>query len=457
MNSTSSQQTPSHTNQPSSHQIQAPPANVEAERAILGAVLLDDALLSVVLEYVKADDFYRDAHRTIFEAMCDLFDTRVPIEPLTVSERLRETGKLETVGGASYVASLLGSVTGTAAVDHYAKLVREKAMTRRMIYAASEIVSLGYGGGLPTREFLDRSEKLVFDVLDSGQRSSVQHIKEVLKTAITKVQSLFEQREGVTGLTTGFERIDRLTLGLQASDLIILAARPAMGKTTFALNLACNAALAARAAVVVFSLEMGADQLVLRLLSAESRIELSKLRSGQLSDSDWPKLANAAAKLSEARIYIDETPGITPIEVRSRARRLKLEGNCDLVVIDYLQLMNPSRSIASREQQISEISRSLKGLAKELHVPVIALSQLNRGLESRTDKRPMMSDLRESGAIEQDADIISFIYRDEVYHPESKDQGIAEIIIAKHRNGPTGTVRVKFFNTFTRFDNLYEE
>lgn len=434
-----------------------PPANLEAERAVLGAMLLDSTALNAVLEHVKVDDFYREAHRHIFSAVCALFERTEPFDPLSVAEELRRAGNLERVGGAVYVSGLMDAVPSMSAVEHYARIIRDKAMVRRMIYAASEIMTMGYGSATAPRDYLDQSQKLVFEVLDAGSRSDAVPLKTVLKDAISHIQTLYQQREGVTGLTTGFEKLDQLLLGWQPTDLIILAARPAMGKTTFALNLASNAALEGGAAVVIFSLEMGAEQLALRLLSAESRIELSKLRSGFLSDADWPRLANAAARLSEVNIFIDETPSISVLEVRAKTRRLHLEGKCDLVVIDYLQLMRGRAATNSREQEISEISRSLKGLAKELHVPVIALSQLNRGLEQRTDKRPLMSDLRESGAIEQDADIIGFIYRDEVYHPDTDDKGIGEIIIGKHRNGPTGTVKLKFFNSFTRFDNLFED
>lgn len=434
-----------------------PPASLEAERALLGALLLDPGTLNTVLEHVKEEDFYRESHRHIFGAICALFERNEPFDPIALSDELRRAGTFDSIGGTAYISALLDAVPAMSSIEHYARMVAEKATSRRMIWAASEIVSIGYDAELAPRDYLDRAQKLVFEVLDAGSRSEAVPLKHVLKEAISHIQALYEKREGVTGLTTGFEKLDSLLLGLHPTDLIILAARPAMGKTTFVLNLAANAALLGNAAVVVFSLEMGSEQLALRMLSSESRIELGKLRSGFLSDADWPRLANAAARLAEARIFIDESGSPTVLDIRAKTRRLRLEGKCDLIVIDYLQLMQGRNNTASREQVISEISRSLKGLAKELNVPIIALSQLNRGLEQRTDKRPMMSDLRESGAIEQDADIIGFIYRDEVYHPETEDKGIGEIIIAKHRNGPTGTVKLKFFNTFTRFDNLYED
>lgn len=434
-----------------------PPANIDAERAVLGAVLLDPTTMTTIVDLIGRDDFYREAHKHVYDAICRLYERNVDIDPLTLSEELRTLGQLDRVGGLPYLSELAGAVPATSAIEHYGRIVHEKALIRRMIYAAGDILEMGYEGTTETKEFLDQAEKWVFSVREGVARDRIVPVSKALKDALENMQRLYEQQAGITGIPTGFEKFDGMTMGLQRSDLIILAARPAMGKTTFALNIASNAALQANAAVLLFSLEMGADQLVTRLLSAEARVELTKLRSGQLADRDWHDVANAAGRLAEAKIFIDETPAISPLEIRARARRKKRDGQLDLIVIDYLQLMSAGRNIQSREQQISEISRSLKELARELSVPVIALSQLNRGLESRTDKRPMMSDLRESGAIEQDADIIIFIYRDEIYNPETPDRGVAEVIIGKHRNGPTGKVRVKFFNAFTRFENLYEE
>ena len=433
-----------------------PPANVEAERALLGAVLLDENILSNVLEHCVESDFFREGHQFIFRAVCAAYSRSEPIDPLTVSEELKKDGLLDRAGGLSYISGLVDDVPSISSVEHYAKIISTKSTIRRLIYAADEIRANGYEEDLDPVEYVDQAEKLIFDILDARQDNSTIHIRDALKMTIDKVKDLFERKAGLTGVASGFQKLDAITNGLQGSDLIILAARPAMGKTSFAITVATNAATQEGKAVAVFSLEMGADQLVMRMLASEARIELQKLRSGFLSDNDWPRLANAAQRLAEARIYIDETPAITPFELRSRARRLALEGPLDLIVVDYLQLMTIGRRLDSREQQISEISRSLKALAKELHIPVIALSQLNRGVEGRTDKRPLLSDLRESGAIEQDADIIMFIYRDEVYNPETEDKGVGEVIIGKHRNGPTGTVRVKFFNSFTRFDNLHE-
>ena len=435
-------------------EARTPPASLDAERSILGTVLLDPTAVNVIVEHLKPEDFYRPAHQAIAQAMITLVQSNEPIDTVTLTEQMSREGTLEKSGGVTYISSLLDAVVSTTTLEHHAHLISQKALMRRMIYASSEIASSGYDASVVPSEFIEEAERVLFSVLDSQARAGTQPIRDVLKTTIDKVQKLYERKEGLTGVTTGFKGLDNLTLGMQPSDLVILAARPAMGKTTFALNLACNAALQSDAAVAIFSLEMASDQLVMRLLAAESRVDLKALRSGQLNDSDWPKLANAAQRLAAARIYIDETPAISPLDLRARCRRLALEKNLDLIVIDYLQLMSAGKRIESREQQISEISRSLKALAKELHVPIIALSQLNRGLESRTDKRPLLSDLRESGAIEQDADLIMFIYRDEVYNQETEAQGIGEIILGKHRNGPTGTVKTRFFKEITRFENL---
>jgi replicative DNA helicase len=439
---------------PAQSEARTPPASLDAERSVLGTVLMDPTAVNVILEHLKPEDFYRPAHQSITQAMIGLIQSNNPIDTVTLAEQMAQDGTLEKSGGITYISGLLDAVVSTTTLEHHTQLIAQKSLMRRMIYTASEIVSSGYGESVVPADFIEESERALFSVLDSQSRTGTRPIREVLKETIDTVQRLYERKEGLTGVTTGFKGLDNLTLGLQPSDLVILAARPAMGKTTLALNIACNAALQANAAVAVFSLEMSSNQLVMRLLSAESRVDLTKLRSGVLSDSDWPKLANAAQRLAAARIFIDETPAITPLDLRARCRRLALEGQLDLIVIDYLQLMSAGRRIDSREQQISEISRSLKALAKELHVPIMALSQLNRGLESRTDKRPLLSDLRESGAIEQDADLIMFIHREEVYNKETEAQGIGEIIVGKHRNGPTGTVKTRFFKDITRFENL---
>ncbi len=431
------------------------PANVDAEQAILGAIFLDPGSINLVLEHVRPQDFYRESHQHIFSAMCTLYESSQPLEPMSTAEQLSTMGCLDKVGGAAYLISLTDAVTSTSSVEHYAKVVRDKASARSLIGAAQEVVTLGLGEGLDSADLMDRAEKLLLKALEDRGTQGAVSLREGLKETLEKLNSLRDREDGITGITTGFERLDNLTLGFQDTDLLILAARPAMGKTAFALNLALNAARSGKH-VMIFSLEMGVDQLIQRLLSVESRIELSKLRSGFLTADDWPRLANGAQRLAEYPVYIDETPAINPLELRSRARKLHLEGKLDMVVIDYLQLMSSSKRIDSREQQISEISRSLKSLAKELHIPVLALSQLNRSLENRADKRPQLSDLRESGAIEQDADIITFIYRDEVYNENTEHKGVAEIILGKHRNGPTGTIRLKFFGAYTRFDNLYE-
>lgn len=436
--------------------IRSLPSNVEAERVVLGAIFLDPGAINMALEYLKIEDFYREPHQKIYEALCDLYSESKPLEPMATAERLRVMGELEKVGGIAYLASLTESVVSTSSVEHYSELIRDKARARRLIQAAQEVVALGMGESMDARELMDESEQLLLRSLEDRSSNTTVSIKEGLKVTMEKLNLLREQGGNtgrITGITTGFSQLDKITLGFQDTDLLVLAARPAMGKTAFALNLALNAAMSGKG-VLLFSLEMGVDQLIQRLLAIESRVDLSKLRGGFLAANEWPRLANGVQRLAEIPLFIDETPAISPLEVRSRARRLKLEGKLDMVVVDYLQLMSTSKRIDSREQQISDISRSLKGLAKELHIPVIALSQLNRSLESRSDKRPQLSDLRESGAIEQDADIIMFIYRDEVYNENSDQKGTAEIIIGKHRNGPTDTVRLKFFGAHTRFDNL---
>jgi len=375
---------------------------------------------------------------------------------MAVVEKLRISGELEKSGGAAYLASMMESVTSTSSIEYYAKLIREKAHARELILAAQKVVAMGLGESTDTGELMDEAEKALLSALEDRSGNTTVPIKDGLKVTLDKLNEMRDRKggDGVTGITTGFRDLDKITMGLQDTDLLILAARPAVGKTSFALNLALNAARSGKS-ILLFSLEMGVDQLIQRLLAVESTVELTKLRSGFLQANEWPKLAHGAQKLAELSIFIDETPAVSPLDIRSRARKLYMEGKLDMIIVDYLQLMSSSRRIDSREQQISEISRSLKGLAKELHIPVVALSQLNRSLENRQDKRPQLSDLRESGAIEQDADIIMFIYRDEIYNENTDQKGLAEIILGKHRNGPTGTVRLTFNGPQTRFDSLY--
>jgi replicative DNA helicase len=434
-----------------------PPQNLEAESSVLGGILLDNEAINRVLEILAPEDFYRESHRKIFRAMVELSDRSEPVDLITLSDLLKSRGELELVGGAAYLASLADAVPTAANIAHYARIVREKAILRQLISAATEIATRGFEEQGDVDQFLDAAEKLIFDISEKKVKSSFVAIGDMIKDSLKTVEKLYERKELVTGVPTGFKDLDKLTAGLQPSDLIIVAGRPSMGKTAFCLNMATYAAFAGFG-VAIFSLEMAKEQLVLRMLCSEARVDNSKVRAGYLGERDFPKLANAAARLHEAPIYIDDTPAISVLELRAKARRLVRDRSkrVGLIVVDYLQLMRGMGQAANREQEISEISRSLKALAKELAVPVVAISQLNRRVEERGDKRPMMADLRESGAIEQDADVIAFIYRDEVYNPKSPDKGVAEVIVAKQRNGPTDTVRLAFLSEFTRFEDLSE-
>ncbi|UCG11728.1 MAG: replicative DNA helicase [Deltaproteobacteria bacterium] len=435
-----------------------PPHNIEAEQSVLGGLLLDNEVLSSVLEILNGNEFYRAGHRTIFAAVIDLFERNEPCDLITLANLLKSQKKLEEVGGASYLASLLDRVPSAANVDHYARIVKEKSLVRALINRATGIVASGFDSGLVVDDLLDQAEQAIFQVSEERINPSFFPIKEVIKQSVKTLEQLYDRREMVTGVPTGFVELDRLTSGLQPSDLIIIAGRPSMGKTALALNIARNAAVDGEVPVGVFSLEMAKEQLSMRMLCAEARVDSQRLRSGFLSEQDWPRLTRAAGTISEAPIFIDDSPVISALELRAKARRLKRDQHLGLIIVDYLQLMRGSHRIDSREQEISEISRSLKALAKELKVPVVSLSQLNRRVEERHNKRPQLADLRESGAIEQDADVIAFIYRDEVYHPESPDQGLAEIIVGKQRNGPTGTAKLTFLTQFTRFENrAFEE
>ena len=439
-----------------------PPQNLEAEMSVLGGVLLENEALSRALEFLTPDDFYRESHRKIFHALIALADKSEPADLITLTAQLKDRGELEDVGGNSYIATLVDYVPTAANISYYCKLVKEKSVARKLIEVSTEIATRGYEGG-DMEDILDQAEKSIFEISENRIRPTYYPVRDILKDTFKAIEELYERKELVTGVPTGYHDMDKMTAGLQPSDLIILAGRPSMGKTAFALNLLENATTNPDKPVsaVIFSLEMSKEQLVNRLLCSIARVDAGRLRTGHLGESDWPKLTMAAGTLSEAGIFIDDTPAITVMELRSKARRLKAEHDLGLIIVDYLQLMRGSNP-ESRQQEISEISRSLKALAKEINVPVIALSQLNRSLESRTDKRPMMADLRESGAIEQDADIIMFVYRDAVYCDACKrrdgscDQGHdkdAEIIIGKQRNGAIGTVNLTFRGEFTRFEN----
>jgi replicative DNA helicase len=437
-----------------------PPSSLEAERSVLGGVLLDNDAMNVVIEILSADDFYSEANSKIFEVVGNLFAAGKTVDTTILRADLVQRGWLSAVGGDEYLYSLTDTIPTVANIEAHAKIVREKSVVRKLILSCHEIAALGYGDYGDMEEFLDQAERQVFEVAKERARNPYEHIKDVVLRTFREINEAAERKERITGLPTGFDRLDRLTAGMHPGELIIVAGRPAMGKTAFALNVAVNACDARRVPVAVFSLEMPKEQLARRMLCSEARVDGSRLRTGQLSRDDWPKLAQAAGILSDLPVWIDDTPGLTVMELRAKARRLRVDAGLGLVVVDYLQLMRSgARRTESREQEISEISRSLKGLAKELSIPIIALSQLNRGVESRgvKDKRPQLADLRESGAIEQDADTIHFIYRDEVYNKDTADRGVAEIIIGKQRQGPTGTMRVRFFNEYTRFDNLAED
>ena len=437
-----------------------PPNDLSAERAVLGGILLENDALNTVHELpLTAEDFYSEAHSRIFESMVSLFSAGQPVDLVTLRERLATGNKLHAVGGDEYLFSLTNTIPTVANIEAHAKIVREKAVIRRLIQACHETSAVGYGDYGSMEEFLDQAERSIFNVAKHRLRSPYEHITDVVVRCFESITRAAELKQHITGLPTGFERLDKMTAGMHPGDLIIIAGRPGMGKTAFALNIAMNACRLRKKAAVVFSLEMPKEQLANRLLCSEAKVDAGKLRTGYLSRDDWPKLTQAAGTLSDLPIWLDDTPGLTLMELRAKTRRLKSEHDLGLIVIDYLQLMRAGVKTDSREQEISEISRSLKGMAKELGLPVIALSQLNRGVESRgnKDKRPQLSDLRESGAIEQDADTIMFIYRDEVYNQESTEKGVAEIIVGKQRAGPTGTVKCMFLREYTRFENLDDQ
>jgi len=440
-----------------------PPQNIEAEQSVIGGILLENEAITTVLENLVVDDFYREAHRSIFLAMIELFEKNEPIDLITLTNYLRGENQLERIGGSAYLSSLVDTTPTAANISYYAKIVKEKSILRRLISTATDIVARGYDDDGDVADLLDMAEKNIFQITESKIRPSFYSIKSILKESFKTIEKLYESREIVTGVPTGYEEIDKLTSGFQPSDLIIVAGRPSMGKTAFCLNIAQYVAIEKHIPVAIFSLEMSKEQVVLRMLCSEARVDAHKVRSGYLGETDWPKLTRAAGTLSESPIYIDDTAAISVLEMRAKARRLMAECNLGLVIVDYLQLMR-GRGINSRgrggsdsrEQEISEISRSLKALAKELNIPVVALSQLNRRVEERQNKRPQLADLRESGAIEQDADLIAFIYRDEIYNRDENNpnKGVAEIIIGKQRNGPVGDVKLAFLEKFATFDNL---
>lgn len=439
-------------------QRRVPPQNIEAERAVLGSIMLFSELLHSILGVLKVKDFYLERHQWIFEAILEQESESLPLDIISVANRLKIKGHLEKLGGIAYLGELADMIPAAAHIEHYAKIIHEKSMLRQIITVCTEIASEAYEELEHVDLFLDSAEKRFFQIREEGQNKDIAPVSEIVKDAFKTIEQLYERKELVTGVPTGFEEFDKMTSGLQPTDLIILAGRPAMGKTSLAMNMVANAAIMHNTPVVVFSLEMSKEQLVMRMLCSQGRVDASRLRTGNMKDGDIPRLMQAATELARSKIFIDDGANSSLLEMRSKCRRLKMEHGLGMIMIDYLQLMKgDGHGGDSREREISDISRGLKALAKELHVPVIALSQLNRSLERRPDKRPMPSDLRESGALEQDADMIVFVYRDEVYNPESEDRGIAEIIIGKQRNGPIGTARVRFFHEFTKFENLYPD
>jgi len=440
----------------SSHKL--PPQNIEAEQSVLGGILIENEAVNKVMEILTADDFYRDAHSRIFNALISLSERDEPADLITLTNELRKIDQLDSIGGASYLASLIDSVPTAANIEYYAKIVKEKAILRKLIQTSTEIITQSYQDRGDVEGFLDEAERAIFEISEKRVKPSFYSIRDIVKESFKTIERLFEKKELVTGVPSGFKELDRLTAGFHASDLIIVAGRPSMGKTALCLNISQYAAIEKRIPVAIFSLEMSKEQLVIRMLCSEAQVEGTRLRTGFLTESDWPKLTLAAGNLSDAPIFIDDSAAISVLELRAKARRLKGEHGLGMLIIDYLQLMKGRTRVESRQQEISEISRSLKALAKELNIPVIAVSQLSRKTEERTGNRPQLSDLRESGAIEQDADLILFLYRDEVYNrsEDNPNKGKAELIIGKQRNGPIGKIELAFLDKFTTFKELYK-
>lgn len=440
--------------------LKVPPHSIEAEQSVLGGLMLDNATWDQIADLLTEDDFYRRDHRLIYRAISELGEIGTPFDVITLSEWLGNRDLLDDAGGLAYLGTLVKNTPSAANIKAYASIVRERSVMRQLIHVGTDISNAGFNPeGRNSAELLDMAEQHVFAIAERGARGKqgFQSINTLLTKAIDRIDTLFHQDSAITGLSTGFSDFDDMTSGLQKSDLVIVAGRPSMGKTTFAMNLAENVAIKSKVPVAVFSMEMPGEQLAMRMISSLGRVNQQAVRSGKLEDDDWNRITSAVGILNESQIFIDDTAALNPMEVRARARRIKREHGLGLIVIDYLQLMQSAKSGDNRASEISEISRGLKALAKELDVPVIALSQLNRSLEQRPNKRPVMSDLRESGAIEQDADVIVFIYRDEVYNDDSADKGTAEIIIGKQRNGPIGKVRLTFLGQYTKFENHINE
>ncbi|MEE8461742.1 MAG: replicative DNA helicase [Acidobacteriota bacterium] len=441
------------------------PHSLEAERAVLGAILLDNALFDQTSQVLTTADFYQENHRNIFSTMEHLSSGSRAIDSLTLREELQKRNELEAMGGVAYIASLLDGVPRVSSVMHYARIVKEKALLRKLIHSANEILVRGFSNEEDPLELLERAEKSIFDISQDKIQGGFVQLQDLLTESYANIESLYQRKEPLSGIPTGFHQLDNLTSGLMAAELTIVAARPGLGKTSFVLNIAQNAAMEKEKVVGIFSLEMAAQQLVTRMLCSEARVDSHKVRSGYLSKEDWKRLAKTMSKLARAQVFIDDTPGISIIEMRSKARRLKAEHGLDLLIVDYLQLMSGTSSSSrvryeNRQQEISNISRSLKGLAKELNIPLIACSQLSRAPEQRRgDHRPQLSDLRESGSIEQDADVVLFLYREDLYNKDEnfEDEGIVQLIIGKQRNGPTGVIKLAFIDQWTKFENLASE
>ena len=434
--------------------VRVPPQNLEAEQSVLGAILLDNAALNRAMEIVSAEDFYRTANQMVYRSMIALSERNQPVDQITLTDYLRGTGELEQVGGASYIAELVQMVPSAANIRYHCDIVRDKSLLRGLVRTATDVVMKGYEGTTQTDELLEFAEREIFRLAQGHLGGTFTPVSRIIQDSVEIVDRLYSRQEKITGVPTGFTDLDNLLAGLQPSDLIIVAGRPSMGKTSLALGMAEQAALKGNAIVGIFSLEMSRAQLVLRMLSSQAHLDSHAVRTGQLKGPDWVALTEAAGKLEQAKIFIDDSGNLSVQQMRGKARRLKAEHGLDLLIIDYLQLMDGKGSSESRQQEISDISRALKALAKELNIPVVALSQLSRAVENRTDKRPMLSDLRESGAIEQDADVVMFIYRDEVYNAESDDKGIANILVRKHRNGPIGEVDLQFHDRYAKFNDL---
>ena len=431
-----------------------PPQNLEAEMAVIGSMLLDEEAISIAVETLDGESFYKNSHRKIFEAILELYSLNKPVDLITLTNELKRINVLDEVGGQSFLAVLANAVPTSANISHYVSIVKEKSILRSLINNSTRIVSMCYESEGNINEVVDNAEKFIFEISDKKTQGGFIPLKELIKDSIETIDQLYQKKQHVTGVPTGYVDFDIKTAGLQPSDLIIIAGRPSMGKSALALGVAEYAGTVEKIPTAIFSLEMSKEQLVQRMLCAHAKVDAHKVRTGYLSTSDWPRLTAAAGKLSESPIYIDDTPGISVMELRAKARRLKMHHDIKLIILDYLQLMRGSGGIENRQQEISEISRSLKALARELNVPLIAISQLSRAVESRTDHRPQLSDLRESGAIEQDADLVVLLLREEYYNPSPDNQGIAEVIISKQRNGPVGSLKLAFIKEYTRFENI---